>query len=303
VEPFLGGGALFFNLEHHKSIVNDFNKELIDFYCLLNSENFKYLKYKLEDIDRERNSIKNFDFTTDAFNALPYSENSEIGKIFQKFINREIINKKKLIEKINSKNKTMMSGEEEQELYRTGIYAAHYYTLRHLYNNYRDEKSWWFTMRELAYSGMFRFSKKGDFNVPYGGNSYNNKTFSPKIALMESIREMDFYKSTEFCCGDFQTFFEKYNYFEENDFIFLDPPYDSEFSKYNESEDFDRDSQIRLAKHVALLKGKFMMVVKKTDFISDLYKDYKIETFDKKYSVNFHNRNNQETKHLIIRNY
>ena len=35
-EPFLGGGAVFFKLEHSQSIVNDFNKELITFYNLLN---------------------------------------------------------------------------------------------------------------------------------------------------------------------------------------------------------------------------------------------------------------------------
>lgn len=303
VEPFLGGGALFFHLEHEKNLVNDFNNELINFYKLLNSDDFQYFKYGLEGIDLERNAIRRFDFVDDPINALPYSEDSQIGVAFHKFLKRELASKKKLIEKINTKN--VISSEEERELYRTGIFAAHYYALRDLYNFYRDanDSVWWFAMRELAYSGMFRFSKNGNFNVPYGGNSYNSKNMQTKIDHMEAIRMKDFYKNTEFSCGDFQTFFEKYDYFGSNDFIFLDPPYDSEFSQYNEEEDFNKDSQIRLANQISLLNGKFMIVIKETDFIRDLYTEYNIKTFDKKYRVNFHNRNDQATKHLIITNY
>ena len=32
VEPFFGGGALFFYLEPRQSIINDINKKLMDFY-------------------------------------------------------------------------------------------------------------------------------------------------------------------------------------------------------------------------------------------------------------------------------
>ncbi len=32
IEPFFGGGALFFHLEPQKAIINDINKRLVDFY-------------------------------------------------------------------------------------------------------------------------------------------------------------------------------------------------------------------------------------------------------------------------------
>jgi DNA adenine methylase len=32
IEPFVGGGALFFNLNNKKNIISDMHKELIDFY-------------------------------------------------------------------------------------------------------------------------------------------------------------------------------------------------------------------------------------------------------------------------------
>lgn len=35
VEPFFGGGALFFELEPENAYINDFSKDLIQFYSLL----------------------------------------------------------------------------------------------------------------------------------------------------------------------------------------------------------------------------------------------------------------------------
>ena len=48
-----------------------------------------------------------------------------------------------------------------------------------------------------------------------------------------------------------------------------------------------------------------MIVIKNTDFIEDLYLKlgFKIQAFDKKYSVNFMNRNVRDVEHLIITNY
>ena len=46
-----------------------------------------------------------------------------------------------------------------------------------------------------------------------------------------------------------------------------------------------------------------MLVIKNTDFIYSLYKDFEITTFDKKYLVSFQNRNDKEAEHLLITNY
>src|SRR3990167_9010326 len=39
VEPFFGGGAIFFQLKPKKAIINDICSELTDFYSLLKTEN------------------------------------------------------------------------------------------------------------------------------------------------------------------------------------------------------------------------------------------------------------------------
>jgi DNA adenine methylase len=198
-----------------------------------------------------------------------------------------------------------MTDNEKVVFYKTAVYAAHYYMYRELYNNACSNLkhiAYWFVMRELSYSGMFRFSKNGIFNVPYSGISYNKKRMRSKLMLMMEIIEKTFFKNTVLSCNDFGAIFNRIK-FSKNDFIFLDPPYDTEFSQYNKEEDFDRKSQERLAEILKNNIGQFMMVIKKTDFIYDLYKNYTIITFDKKYRVNFKNRNNQSTEHLIIMNY
>ena len=46
-----------------------------------------------------------------------------------------------------------------------------------------------------------------------------------------------------------------------------------------------------------------MLIIKKTDFIYDLYKCFYIYEYDKNYLVSFKNRNNKNVKHLLITNY
>ena len=93
--------------------------------------------------------------------------------------------------------------------------------------------------------------------------------------------------------------------------MFLDPPYDTEFSTYAKNV-FDKNDQERLADYLKQgCECYFMLIIKNTEFILDLYKnqvdkngrEIKIQKFDKKYFVSFQNRNNKEAEHLIITNY
>jgi DNA adenine methylase len=64
--------------------------------------------------------------------------------------------------------------------------------------------------------------------------------------------------------------------------------------------------QERLANYlINKCKAKWMMIIKNTDFIFDLYnnKGLNVQSFEKTYLVSFMNRNNRETEHLIIKNY
>jgi DNA adenine methylase len=158
---------------------------------------------------------------------------------------------------------------------------------------------------------MFRYNASGEFNVPYGGISYNKKTFDTKLIQYRNIEYVDKLKATVIGCEDFYTFMNKHTP-RKDDFIFIDPPYDTEFSTYDQNE-FGQEDQKRLATYlISECKGMFMVIIKDTCFIRSLYipekicangNSLKITEFDKQYAVSFMNRNNKKTNHLLITNY
>jgi DNA adenine methylase len=103
---------------------------------------------------------------------------------------------------------------------------------------------------------------------------------------------------------DFEEFLGKYEP-EEDDFLFLDPPYDSEFNTYTQNT-FDMRDQERLADYLRhRCRSKFLLVIKYTPAIYALYNhpELFIRSFDKRYMVSFQDRNNREAEHLVITNY
>ncbi|MFC1802327.1 DNA adenine methylase, partial [Patescibacteria group bacterium] len=93
--------------------------------------------------------------------------------------------------------------------------------------------------------------------------------------------------------------------FSKKDFIFLDPPYDTNFSDYDKNS-FDKKDQERLAKCLYKTKANFILIIKKTPFIYDLYnnkKAIKIDSFEKTYLYNVKGRNDRDVEHLIIYNF
>ena len=64
--------------------------------------------------------------------------------------------------------------------------------------------------------------------------------------------------------------------------MFLDPPYDSVFTEYGYCS-FGKEDHIKLNTLFKQTKIKCLMIIGKTDFICDLYKDYIYGEYDKKY--------------------
>lgn len=310
VEPFLGGGAVYFSLAK-PALVNDFNRELVSFYQICQDGRYDSFRTFIEQAHNERCLANTFDFRED--NLLACGEITDHPD-YPVLLEHEVNKRLKMVEKFNKSNiekaLPLVTDDNFNLHMQTAINGSLYYLYRRLYNQKKalglydiEHIAYWFIMRELAYSGMFRHSKNGNFNVPYGGISYNSKNLLAKLTHIELLRNSFFFLATEFNAGDFEAFFERYNNFNQDDFIFLDPPYDSEFSQYNLEGDFTQVDQTRLRDVLLKTPARFMMVIKETDFIRDLYRDFNIEFFDKRYSVNFQNRNQRAVRHLVIMNY
>ena len=339
-EPFFGGGAVFFGLEKYKkAFINDKSEDLIIFYKSVKTKNKKFFHYintinnawkvihtLVGDLIKEeieiaynKNKIAEFiDKYKLIFKMITIDNIIEIGKsdelflIFKNTINTKISR----IQKTEDKNGSLLDdlNKNLESAIKAGIYTVY----RELYNNpnkYNVNKELkavlYVFLREYSYSSMFRFSKNGNFNVPYGGVSYNTKYMCDKIEKMLSEETSNKFKNTIIDNLDFYDFMHKYPP-HQDDFIFLDPPYDTVFSEYDKNP-FSQHDQKRLANYlINECEGKWMVVIKCTDFIESLYPvnmntvsggKIHIMYFDKKYAVSFMNRNKKDCQHLIITNY
>ena len=298
IEPFVGGGSIYFALAHHPSLINDKSKDLFLLYSLIKEQNKKFKKY-LTDFNEIWKEIE-----TDNFKSILLKYHYLDNDTFVKYYDQSLVRKNRSIEKFEA-NGTVVSNEDKAETEITARKTAFYMVVRDIYNRHQNDNelhlaSFYF-LREYCYSSMFRFSAKGDFNVPYGGMSYNHKLMETKINYIFSNEVKNFMADTTIGNDDFEVFMNKLD-INEKDFIFLDPPYDSDFSTYDNNP-FDKKEQVRLRDYLAGTKAKWMLIIKKTDFIYDLYKKFFILEYDMNYMVSFKNRNDRDVRHLLITNY
>lgn len=170
IEPFIGGGSVYFYLSPKKAVISDVHSELIDFYKCVS----------------EGKSKEIYDFMVNTPN-----DEETYYKIRDKMaITSELDNAKRF-----------------------------YY------------------QRKTCFRGMLRYNKEGKFNIPFG--KYKTINYSE----LENPDYEDLLKHTEILNTSFEYIFEHYN--DENNFMFLDPPYDSEFTDYGYCQ-FGKDEQKNL---------------------------------------------------------
>ena len=158
-------------------------------------------------------------------------------------------------------------------------------------------------LREFAYAAMFRFNRRGEFNVPYGGISYNRKSFADKLALLAAPEMQARLLNTEWRYGDFEAFLAEAAP-QAGDFVFVDPPYDSDFSRYDDLP-FGPPDQERLQRALERLPARVMVVIKDTPLIRELYRSdrWRVVEADKTYMWTIKSRNDRAATHLTITNY
>ncbi len=160
-----------------------------------------------------------------------------------------------------------------------------------------------FFLREFAYAAMFRFNSRGEFNVPYGGISYNRKSFADKVDALFGSAMLTRLQNTMWRCTDFESFLGEVAP-AEADFVFIDPPYDSDFSSYD-NRSFGARDQERLQQALEGLTASVMIVIKDTPMIRRLYRSdrWRVAETDKTYMWTIKSRNERGAVHLTITNY
>ncbi|EJF07366.1 site-specific DNA methylase [Thiovulum sp. ES] len=288
-EPFVGGGAVYFAVNSSQYFLNDKSHELIELYKSVKTSD----KFFFDEVSKISENWKNIE------NRISENRDDFLAKYKSGFSFPEISKKIERVRKLELKNGELVEKDILDNI--ESAFKAKYYTeLRGLYNS-NPTPAIFFFIRNFAYSGMFRYNKDGEFNVPYGGIGYNKKDLRNKLEYFKDEKLLEHLAKTEIENLDFEDFFQKWKP-EKDDFIFLDPPYDSEFSTYAKNE-FIQNDHVRLRDFLAKTSAKWLMVISETEFISELYKDFHISDFKKEYQVSFKNRNNKKANHLIIKNY
>lgn len=113
-------------------------------------------------------------------------------------------------------------------------------------------------LNRTGFNGLCRFNSRGLFNVPFG-----------RYKTINYLRDFSHYTSRfsnwVFTCQDFEALT-----LESDDFLYVDPPYDVEFTKYSK-EDFTWRDQERLVAWLGSLKTPMVISNQATPRIMDLY--------------------------------
>lgn len=342
IEPFFGGGAVYFYLSPNKAIINDVSNTLIDFYKLIQAqdknlydllvtynnsfqnllaicENYKdeiVKTYKMisNKLSTKEDIVHEIEYLIDIFKLEMMNIFEEpLVLNYQEFFQILIDNVSDKISRIIKMNqKKELSDTDLQNNLYTGFTSGYYMYFRKIYNDINLNRiqelsieykiANFYFIREFCYGSMFRYNKSGEFNIPYGGISYNKKILKNKIDNMFNQDVSNIFRNTEIYSMDFEKLLNQCK-LTRNDFIFLDPPYDTDFSDY-ENRTFGKFDQERLACLLSKIEANFILVIKNTDFIESLYrKNFNILSFDNRYTYNVRGRNERNVEHLIITNY
>lgn len=243
-EPFVGGGAVFFELAPKKAVLNDYNKELMNvFECIKDEIRFEKM-----------------------CNELNHHEANHSEEYYYKI--RDLDRDKKKFNKLVDYKR-----------------AA-----RTIYLN------------KACFNGLYRVNSKNEFNVPYGKKEKVNTYEGQNLGIVHCILN---FNDIELLSTDFE---EAVKNAKKGDFIYFDPPYDSDTSTFNSyTEDgFGKDEQVRLFELFEKLdkKGCYIMLSNhNTKLIRDLYKNYNINVIKAKRNINANGKKRGNVEEVLITNY
>ena len=242
-EPFVGGGALLFELSPRKAIINDYNKELMNVYSCIKDE-------------------------------------------------------EKLVLMCNELNK-----------HETNHSETYYYKIRDLdkdkkkFNKIPDYKRAARTiyLNKACFNGLYRVNSNNEFNVPSGKRSKVN-THSENLGIIHCFLNMN---DIQLLSTDFV---DAVKTAKQGDFIYFDPPYDSDTSTFNSYTEngFGKEDQIRLAELFKELdsRGCYVMLSNyNTSLIRELYQGYHFHYVEAQRNIGANAKDRRIVEEVIITNY
>ena len=157
-------------------------------------------------------------------------------------------------------------------------------------------------LNKACFNGLYRVNSKNEFNVPFGKKEKVNTYDGQNLGIIHSFLNFNDIKIMNV---DFE---EAVKDAKKGDFIYFDPPYDSDthtFNSYTE-EGFGKKDHIRLANTFKELdkKGCYVMLSNhNTELVNELYKDFNIHIIEAKRNINANGKKRGKVEEVIITNY
>lgn len=243
-EPFVGGGAVFFELAPKKAVINDYNSELMNVFECIKDE-VKFDKMCTELNHHEANHSEEY-----------YYQVRNIDRDVKKY------------------NKLADYKKAARTIY----------------------------LNKACFNGLYRVNSKNEFNVPFGKKEKVNTYEGQNLGVVHCILN---FNDIKLLSTDFE---EAVKDAKKGDFVYLDPPYDSDTSTFNDYTEngFNKDEQRRLALLFKELsnRGCYVMLSNhNTILVNELYKDYNIHVISAKRNINSNGKKRGKVEEVIITNY
>ena len=243
-EPFVGGGALLFELQPKRAVINDYNKELMNVYSCIKDE--KKFNLMIKELDRHES----------LHSEKHYYEVRGLDK-----------NKKKF-------NKISDYKRAARTIY----------------------------LNKACFNGLYRVNSSGEFNVPFGKKNKINTYDGINLGIIYYFLNANDIKILN------EDFEESVKDAKRGDFIYFDPPYDSDTSTFNSYTEngFSKDEQRRLAKVFKDLdkRGCYVMVSNyNTKLVKELYSGYNFHKVVAPRNIGAKAKDRGAVEEVIITNY
>lgn len=103
-----------------------------------------------------------------------------------------------------------------------------YTKMRNDFNKNQEDMLQLYLLLIYGFNHMIRYNSQGNFNLPVGNVDFNNNVHSALVSYLNFFKE----NKIKFYNKNYKLFLKKCN-FDENTYVFLDPPYLISSSEYN----------------------------------------------------------------------
>ncbi|EGU61962.1 Dam family site-specific DNA-(adenine-N6)-methyltransferase, partial [Streptococcus parasanguinis] len=146
-----------------------------------------------------------------------------------------------------------------------------------------------------GFNNQIRFNKKGEFNTPTGKRDFNQKMSLKLQNFMAELKK----RKIIFSSLDFKDFLVHQS-FEEDDFVYLDPPYLISTASYNENGGWSVNNEKELLDTLDILTNKGVKFALSNVIIHKGKTNTLLKNWSKKYNVHYldfnYNNSNYQSK-------